>query len=69
MYFLPYLVIIRPHWGKEWDAIPEVKSFLLQDEELKQNILKFLKDYKEIAKLKNFNYERNIYTFSNAIYR
>jgi hypothetical protein len=62
-------VTLRPHWGKEWDAIPEVKSHLLQDEALKANIRKFISDYKEIAKIKNFSYERNLYTFSNSVYR
>ncbi len=49
--------------------MPEVKSHLLADEGLKQNFRKFLKDYKQIAELKGFNYVKNLETFSNKVYR
>lgn len=63
------LVIIRPHWGKEWDQIPEVKAHVLADEGLKENIRTFLSDYKKIAELKGFDYLKNLETFSNQLYR
>lgn len=68
-YNSPYLVLIRPHWGKEWDFYPEVKEHVFKDELFKDSIRRFLKDYEEIAKLKNFDHETNLKTFSNEIYR
>jgi hypothetical protein len=41
----------------------------MQDEGIKANFKTFLKDYKEIAELKNFDSKMNLNTFSNAIYR
>jgi hypothetical protein len=64
-----YLVVIRPHWGKEWDFYPQVKEHVFQDEGLKANVRKFLKDYEEIAKIKNFDHKKNLTAFSNQLYR
>jgi hypothetical protein len=41
----------------------------MQDEGIKVNFKTFLKDYKEIAEMKNFDYKKKLNTFSNAIYR
>lgn len=68
-YITGYLVLVRPHWGKEWDFYPEVKDHVFNDDLFKESIRKFMKDYEEIAKLKNFSHEKNLSTFSNQIYR
>lgn len=60
---------IRPHWGKEWGTIPEVKSHVLGDEGLKANIRKFLGDYDQIAALKGFDSTKNLEFYSNEHYR
>jgi hypothetical protein len=62
-------VRLLPHWGKEWDHFPEVKSHVFTELGLQYNLRKFLKDYEEIAKAKGFNSEKNLSTFSNTIYR
>jgi hypothetical protein len=62
-------VTVRPHWGKEWNFHPEVKAHVMQDEGFRTHVEKFLRDYKQIAELKNFDAKKNLKTFSNAIYR
>jgi hypothetical protein len=58
-------VIIRPHWGKEWDFYPEIKAHVLQDTGLQNQFKQFYDDYEKIAKLGNFNREANLDSFSN----
>lgn len=62
-------MVIRPHWGKEWDSLPEVKQHVLNDEGLKAKFNKFLADYQKIADAKGFNKDKNLKTFSNELYR
>jgi len=70
MYFFDYLVIIRPHWGKEWSEIPVIKDHLFnKDPQMKEHIQTFLKDYQKIADHCNFNKDENLRTFSNELYR
>lgn len=60
---------IRPHWGKEWDFIPEVREHIFNDADMKNHINKFVKDYKSIAQVHNFDYKKNLKTFSNKLYK
>lgn len=64
-----YLVVIRPHWGKEWDFYPEVKQHVFDDAPLKAHINQFLNDYQAIADVCGFDMRKNLYTFSNKLYR
>lgn len=66
---MAYLVLIRPHWGKEWDFYPEVKAHVFNDAPLKAHINQFLSDYQEIANVCGFDKKQNLSTFSNHLYR
>lgn len=68
-YLFDYLVLIRPHWGKEWDFYPEVKQHVLDDAPLKAHINHFLNDYQAIADVCGFDMKKNLCTFSNSLYR
>jgi hypothetical protein len=62
-------VLIRPHWGKEWSDIPEVKGHVYLDEDLKTRFRTFLDEYDIIATECKIDATENLRTFSNTLYR
>jgi hypothetical protein len=58
-------VIIRPHWGKEWDQFPEIKSHFFNDVGMKSYVRQFKKDYNAICQRFKIDPQANLAAFSN----